>query len=369
MLNKRGRRVFQVKRQPRLFLLKALDSLVLSVEHFNRPSDRGRVATTLILLDHGFEMLLKAGIVHRGGRIWMPGEKQSIGFDKCVRCALSDGNIRFLSEDQALTLQMVNGLRDAAQHFLLDVAEQQLYIHAQSGLTLFRDILRDVFDQDLRQHMPARVLPISISVPADIITLFDSQVAEVVQLLAPGRRRTAEAYAKLRPLVILDETIRGSTKQPSDRDLEKRARHLATGKRWQDVFPGAAVIVFHEDGDGPNLNLRLGKREGVPVQTVPEGTNGASVVAVKRVNDLDFYNLGCDLLAKKVGLTRNQTLIMVWHLDLRNDEEYYKEFEIGSVRHKRYSQKCIKAIRDGLAQSQIDELSKAYHARNRREQT
>ena len=50
-------------------LKKATDSLILAIEHFNRPIDRGRVSAVLILLDHAFEMLLKAAILHRGGRI------------------------------------------------------------------------------------------------------------------------------------------------------------------------------------------------------------------------------------------------------------------------------------------------------------
>ena len=58
-----------------------------------------------------------------------------MGFDKCVRIALRDGEILFIHDEQALTLQAVNGLRDAAQHHLIDVSELQLYIHAQSGVT------------------------------------------------------------------------------------------------------------------------------------------------------------------------------------------------------------------------------------------
>ncbi|MCR6489830.1 hypothetical protein M8542_44165 [Amycolatopsis sp. OK19-0408] len=80
--------------------------------------------------------MLKAAILHRGGWIRDPGEKSTIGFDQCVRRALSTGKIQFLSEEQALTLQSINGLRDAAQHHLLDIGEGQLYLQAQSGITL-----------------------------------------------------------------------------------------------------------------------------------------------------------------------------------------------------------------------------------------
>jgi hypothetical protein len=77
-----------MKRETRLLLSKAVDSLLLGTECFNRPFDRGRVAGTLILLDHGFEMLLKAAILHRGGSIREKGDPLTFGFGKCVRCGL-----------------------------------------------------------------------------------------------------------------------------------------------------------------------------------------------------------------------------------------------------------------------------------------
>src|SRR3984957_15670804 len=116
-----------MRREAKLLLAKACDSLVLSIELFNRPHERARISGSLIHLDHGFEMLLKAAILHRGGRIREKHAKETIGFDACVRRSLSDGKIKFLKEEQALVLQTINGLRDAAQHHLLDISEGQLY--------------------------------------------------------------------------------------------------------------------------------------------------------------------------------------------------------------------------------------------------
>jgi hypothetical protein len=137
------------------------------------------VSGALIQLDHAFEMLLKAGIIHRGGRIRERRDKETIGFDVCVRRALSTGQFKFLTKEQALTLQTINGLHDAAQHYLLDIAEGQLYLHEQSGLTLFRDLLKIVFGQDLASHLPTRVLRVSTSAPTDLEALFDFEIEEV----------------------------------------------------------------------------------------------------------------------------------------------------------------------------------------------
>src|SRR5437868_6131277 len=99
-----------MRREARLLLDKALDSLVLSVERFNCPYDRGRPTAVLILLDHSFEMLLKSSIVQRGGKIREPGARETITFDVCVRRATSDGSIQFLTKDQAALLRAINSL-------------------------------------------------------------------------------------------------------------------------------------------------------------------------------------------------------------------------------------------------------------------
>ncbi|HEV2314653.1 MAG TPA: DUF3644 domain-containing protein [Candidatus Acidoferrales bacterium] len=343
-----------------MLLDKAIDSLILSVEHFNRANEQGRTTSVLILLDHAFEMLLKAAILHRGGRIREKRARETIGFDACVRRALSDGEIKFLTDEQALTLQSINGLRDAAQHHLIDIAEEQLYIHAQSGVTLFGDILKKVFGEELSSRLPARVLPVSTVAPVDLQTLFQKEAEEIRKLLRPGKRRMTEAYARLRPLAILDATIRGEKLQPSAGELHGKAKELSGGKTWEDVFSGAASITLTKNGAGHAISLRITKKEGIPVQLVPEGTPGASVVAVKRVNELGFYNMGRDQLAMQLGLSGVKASAAIWRFDVQKDPECFLEVKIGKTVFKRYSQRAIERIREGLATKSIEAVWADY---------
>jgi hypothetical protein len=344
---------------------KACDSLTLSIEFFNRPHDLGRTTTTLILLDHAFEMLLKASIVHRGGRIREKRANETMGFDKCVRCALSDGAIKFLSEEQALTLRLINSLRDAAQHHLLDISENQLYVHVQAGVTLFRDLLKSVFDRDLCELLPNRVLPVSTSAPLDLTALFDNEIAEVKRLLQPGSRKTLQAQARLRPLAILDASIKGERGQPPPGRLKRLGSELASGRTWQELFPGVASMEISAEGAGPSLSLRFTKKEGVPIHVVPEGTPGA-VVAVKRVNELEYYCLSLRQVAEQVGLTMPKTLAMVRYLSMETDAEYFKLIKIGKVVYKRYSQKATARIKEELPKVSIDEIWKTHGLRQSR---
>jgi hypothetical protein len=351
-----------MKKEVRLLRARAIESLVLSIELFNRPNDAGRTHGVLIFLDHAFEMLFKAAILHRGGRIRERRANQTIGFDASVRRGLSDASIKFLDENQALLVQMINSLRDAAQHHLLDISEQHLYIQTQAGLSLFRDIFKLVFDQELRPHLPARVLPLSTSPPLDLTTLFDNETQEIKRLLSPGSRHRTEAEAKLRSLAIVEKSLNGEKVQPSVGELKKLAMEIRRGKKpWSEIFPGVATVTLTTEGYGPSIDLRISKT-GAPIQLVPEGTPGATVVAVKRVDDLGFYNLGRDQLAKKVGLSGPKTTAMIRFLKLQTDPDCYKQVTIGKSQFHRYSPKAIIAIQEAIKRHSVEEIWKSYGA-------
>lgn len=276
-----------MKKEVKILRKKAIDSLVLSIELFNRPSEAGRSHGVLIFLDHAFEMLFKAIILHRGGRIREPRATQTIGFDTSVRKGLSDSKVKFLTDHQALTVQMINSLRDAAQHHILDISEAHLYIQAQAGLSLFRDLFKSVFDEELQAHLPPRVLPLSTSPPTDLTTLFDNETSEIKKLLTPGNRRRTEADARLRSLAIVEHSLRGTKTQPRAVELRRIASELSLGKR-------PAMIRF---------------------------------------------------------------------LQLKEDEDCYKQISIGKSKFDRYSQKAISIIKNALKEHDIAQIWKTHGIR------
>lgn len=345
-----------MKKEAKHLYQKAIDSLTLSIELFNRPNDCGRIHGVLIFMDHSFEMLLKASIIHKGGKIKEKGAKETIGFGACVRKGFSDNTIKFLSDTDVLTLQTINGLRDAAQHYTLEMSEQYLYFQAQAGLTLFRDIAKKVFNIDLKTQLPVRVLPLSTTPPMDIQAFFSTEVQEIKKLLAPKSRKKLEATEKLRALAIMENAIQGNESQPSDTELKALAKRLSKATNWGQLFPSVSTLSFTQNGYGPSLDLRITKSEGVPVTVVPEGTPGAGVVAIKRVNELDFYNLGRDQLAKKLSLTGPRTTAAVKHFGIKEDPECFKHLKVGNVPFDRYSQKAIEKIKEGLKTKTIEEI-------------
>src|SRR5262249_22287328 len=160
----------------------------------------------------------------------------------------------------------------------------------------------------------------------------------------------------------VEATIQGRKTQPSKNELRRIEKLLKQKKRWKHLFPGVSQIEISPQGSGASLSLRLTKKSGIPVVLVPEGTPGASVVAVKRVDELGFYNLGATQLASKVGLSMNKTVAAVRVLKIDQDPDCFKEFIVGRSRFKRYSQRAINKIKDALTTKSIDEIWREYRS-------
>jgi hypothetical protein len=92
----------RIKRDVAELRRRAINSLVLAVEVFNRPYDTGRAEAVLILLHHSFEMLLKAAIKNRTGTVFDKESKYSYSFDKCLEVA--QGRLGMISADERTTL-------------------------------------------------------------------------------------------------------------------------------------------------------------------------------------------------------------------------------------------------------------------------
>jgi hypothetical protein len=332
-----------------MLLERSLDSLVLAVERFNSPWDRGRQEVMLLLLDRAFELLLKAAILHRGGRIREPGQKETLGHERCVRVCLSDAKAKCITNEQALTIQMLNSLRDAAQHYMLEVSEPQLYLYAQAGLTLYSDLLSSIFNRPLRDCVPARVLPVCTTPPRDLQSMIRAEFEDIRSLVAPTARKMLRARARIRALAVIESSLNGIRTQPGEGDLNRLLRAVRVGKSWDELFPGVASLQLTTDSpDGIPIAIRITKREGQPVHLVPEGTPNAMVVSVKRVNELDYYSLGLKDLAQKTGLSQNRAVALVRHLELQNSTEFFKAIPIGKQIFKRYSQKALDAMHQAL---------------------
>jgi hypothetical protein len=222
------------------------------------------------------------------------------------------------------------------------------------------EIQEKVFSLKLSEQLPARVLPVTTAPPKNLASLIDAEFADVKNLLKPKSRRLLQARARLRPLAIIEASVTGIRSQPSEADLNELLRGIKKGTKWQDLFPGVAALNLDTEGTGLNVTIRLTKKGGEPVHLVPEGTPGATIVAVKRVDELGFYSLNLTRLAQKLNLTMPKALALVRSESIQKSTDCYKEITIGKSTFKRYSEIALDRLKEVFPTADMDAIWAKY---------
>jgi hypothetical protein len=340
-----------LKRKTRALLERAQDSLVLGIELFNRPQDAGRTDGVLFCLDHAFEMLLKAVLFEKTGRIRGPREKRNYGFEKCLNLCQSTANA--VDKDEALILRNLNGFRDAAVHDILEITEGLLYGHAQSAVQIFAAVLKKVFNKELSKTLPRRILPIATTMPGDITTVISEDLEGIRKLLGKGKRQEDDAEARLRAYMVIENNIRevqGVTHPAAT--LSKTVRNLKMGD-WKSVLPMVAGLVQSTPGGIP-ISLHVSKREGFPVRIDPKAP---TAIAFRYVKPEDKYPYLTGELSKKLGTSPSRVIAFVKMFQMKGNDEYHTGIRVSTTgRVQRYSDKAREVLAAAIAKEGVDKL-------------
>ena len=340
-----------MKRKTHSLLDRAKESLVLGVELFNRPTDAARSPGVLLMFDHAFEMLLKAVIFEKTGRIHSPREKKNYGFEKCLNVCQSQ--LSFINEDEALILANLNGFRDAAMHDLLDLSEGLFYGHTQSAVQIFASILKKAFSQDLSKTLPRRVLPLSTVAPTDINTVVSQDMESVRSLLGAKKRREDEAEAKLRPYLVIESNVRnlqGIADAPTP--VSKVMKTLKKGD-WKTVLPMVAGLV-QSSATGIPVSIHVTKHEGFPVRIDPAS---ATAIAFRYVKPEDKYPYLTTDLAVKLKLTLSRVVGLVRLFQMKENDEFHTSIRTSKTgKVQRYSEKARQVLKQAIERDGLDNL-------------
>lgn len=336
----------KAKRDVSEFKKRAINSLVLAIELFNRPHDKGRSESVLILMHHAFEMLLKAAIKDRTDTIHGKGEKYSYGFDKCLEVAQNE--IKVISADERATLSILDTQRDTSVHYYQDVSEDVLYLLAQASVTLFDDLLHRTFGNRLADLIPERVLPISARPPKDLKVLIDSELSQVDQLLQAGSRKGIQAAAKLRSILALATSTRDDAERVTESELQKVINRRRRGGEWSLILPEIAQLKLDTQGEGIPFCLRIKKDADIAVRFSTEGESVDGTVIKQEINIWDKYNLSRDDLAKKLGLSGPKTSALIVELKIEEDLECFKKMTRKSQTFRAYSKKALEQLMSAL---------------------
>lgn len=333
----------KLRSSARILKKKALSSMRLSVSAFNSMSEDGRATSVLLHVQHAFEMLLKAALNQAQVKVFDPKTGRSLGFEAVVRQAQQASSIK-LTDEEAGTLRAIDAMRDDEQHWYNEVEEGILFLHVRAAVTLFDDVIHRVFAERLADYLPRRVLPISVEPPQDFQILVDREYANIAQLLKPGRRAGAEARARIRTLLAMEAHNEPDTKV-SDTDVSRVEKGIRAGKERDQVFPRLSNVGATISGDGPEVQVRMVKKGGLPVTYVPDGS-GADVAAIRTVDLQKKYHRSATELAAAAGLTLPRARALRAHLGIDADPNVTHTFHFGSQRHIGFSDHALSLMRD-----------------------
>lgn len=348
-----------MKRKTSLLRQSAIDSLSLTIELFNRPSPTGRDHAVPLLLGRSFEILMKAVIYEREGSIQDPDEPGTISLLRCIN--LFDSKFGLVSPAERVILLAVKQHRDAAAHDHVAMSEQFLWLHLRSSVSLFRKVMSEELDLDLEDAMPSRVLPISARPPDDFEQLVDEEVAAVRALLAPRKRQSALARARLRPILSLDASATGRAELPSDQEVGRAEKSLRSGADWRRVFPGLTQLAVVS---GPSEGVReIGLRlttsgEGVPVRRARPGEEDEALL-YRGVSPFEEFGIKLSSFGERLEIGRTEGYALIDHLEVKSDPQSYfvRYTSSGNIKFQGLSARALErgraALQEGIDLSVI----------------
>ncbi|MEJ2794635.1 hypothetical protein WAE56_14585 [Iodobacter sp. LRB] len=128
----------KLKREAKTLKAKAIASLKRGLEAFNNHDDEGRPETVLLMLQHASEMLTKALLLQKGQNIFDKEKGTSIGLEKALNIAHSKG---WMNVAQVGSIRVIDAMRDQAQHWMIVVPEDALYLNARALITTLDEIV------------------------------------------------------------------------------------------------------------------------------------------------------------------------------------------------------------------------------------
>lgn len=344
----------KLKKNVAPLLDKSIESLTLAIELFNRPTEIARTHGVLILMQHAFEMLLKACILQQTGGIHDREQRYTYGFDRCL--AIVTDQLKIISSDERATLSILDAQRDQAAHYYVQMSEDVLYVHAQSGVTLFNEVLKKAFGVALSGKLPSRILPVSTRPPRDLVALLSNELAEVDRLLSGGKRQGAAAAAKLRTILAFTVGSRDNGQRVSEAEISAAISQRRRKKEWEVILPEVAQLKLSTDGSGIPITMRISKDASIAVRIAKPGGAVAGTVIKQQIDPWDVFTMSRDDLAEKLSLTGPRTHALIYELNLQTDPECYKELRRKSQVFKGYSKKALDKLRQARSELNIEEV-------------
>ena len=215
-------------------------------------------------------------------------------------------------------------------------------------MTLFDELLSEIFNETLADHLPSRMVPISTMPPEGIELLIDREFNAIKDLLRPNRRHRSEARGKIRTLLAM-EAHSGEDVEVSERDVNRVVSGIRRGQSINEVFPVLGNLSSLTEGEGILLKVHFSRKgEGAPIRYI-KGDNPQEAAAIREIDLQKRFPHSKTDLSKLLAVTTKRAKSLREKLRLDDDSSCYYEFKFGGSSHPRYSDKALLTLREELA--------------------
>ena len=216
------------------FIDSAINSLLGAVRIFDEPSFAARQETSLMLLNHAFEMLLKGAVLKGTGKLRAKNDKHNYSFAKCLNiCFLK---LKLLDGASHAGLKIINSLRDAAAHDLLELNEGVLAHFYVMAVIIFQEILSKVSTAKRAKRIPVKKILIKSRPLSDFRFFMEKDFSAAKKMLRLGKKRRQEVLIKLRPYVIVENDLREVAGKRTAISEDLVIKKIMAEKGMEEVF-------------------------------------------------------------------------------------------------------------------------------------
>lgn len=266
---------------------------------------------------------------------------------------------------QAGSIRVIDAMRDQAQHWMIVVPEDTLYINARALITTLDEILTEHFDDTLADNLPVRVLPLSTQPLPDFLMLVNREYAQIRDLLAPGRRARDEARGRITALLAMEAHVSEEV-AVSKRDLDRIEEAIKSDTPVEQVFPRLLTLATNIEGEGPTIRVRITRDADAPAIRYVSGDDPAGAAAIREVDLQKKYHWSPRALAEKLELNVNKAKAVRDLLRIDEDPANVMVFEFGSQKHPRYSDNAYRVLRDAITPELVEQAWREHKERRRR---
>lgn len=237
-----------------------------------------------------------------------------------------------------------------------------MYIHTRALVTVIDEILRRSFNDELVEHLPTRVLPVSTIAANNIEILIDREFSQITELLAPGRRARDEVRGRIRALLAMEAHMVEEV-DVSEKDIDRIERAIKTGRNFEEVFPRLTALGTYTQGEGIDIKVHFTKKHGAPVRYIA-ADDPSEAAAVRELDLRKKYRLTPSELSDVVGLTPPKASALRRFLKIDSDETCRHVFEFNKSKFPCYSDKAVQLMKQALIDNDMNEIWKNRNSVN-----